>query len=1677
MRRVIQFVRDKLEEQDCIIVRLRDVIRAYNDILQETGESAYSYKTDRALLAHIQPSLSQSQIYLRVASRKEGAYFCTISKFDELSRPSEELPPYPHPQQLRELLKPLREYISSRQEEILNGEWQLFEFIRKCPPLVWSFFVLYIGNVQLLRTGRAEARIHNSNAIEEWPLNPRRCPEDISVRSYHEFCFAARIYYSIERDVFMMSNNTIRGPITILLSLCGLPSATVSFISILNRLGCAVSYAKVNEWRAESIRRRQEAGPFNELLPKAFASVAIDNINIRSSHSMSVHGSSYNGFDGLAVQGVNSVPSFDFSAYLDALPAQDKLPRYYEYQSRTQFIEENFPKVGSDPDVVGFKYFAVGTAIASCKSLATEDFRLQKSFRRALMEGLEGRSGGRANIEYVDIRKCCATDVFEIERILQMVEEKFNPPGSSKIVMVAVVGDQPIFKMLFQIWMASYVKRQRRALWLVPDPGAFHIDKQAIIPAVKKYLWGSGIEELLRFSGLSPKHQDNFLQLPHYRKNRRFLSQITCAYLIRIGKTLSEMNPSFATQLQMHIDRETTWNELSRSEREIIANQKSFATEIRSILPPHCRLATARTLHPSVIIIGKLISEHVAALGTESRNMKVFGEIQVLDTLVPWCGYNITLRKGQTSIVDKFYDVFLGVIHGTNKHFYQENMLFYSVVRKCISKAAYDVLYEHGHFVVNLNRRATDTNLGLDEAMETGIIKETKRWKSNNEKAIQESRQLTMMVSRASRAAEQQLRTSRHHQVVNEEVGEQNETRKAKTKVDREKKTAMNVFKMVEYLNERKYLGVEHTRSAFLVNPLPQPAIAIDDETFTKQFIDADAKGRFAASLHIGAKLYPIFSECRITEEERKVYFGGKPFNQILDRWNRNWLFRSLADADANRSVVQAMQRREREESLKLFRIYRKRRERIRTVLASISKEFYACTKSGSSHAVRLRDVQLLHDIVEKKAHVVSPKAFVYRKAVVSDEPHYIRNSFVESLQASMRASKLMDERDCFFYNSSVLSSKPSINVIHVDCSKDAVLEPLLTVLQRTIGEACDDKPQRFMKPLIESPQYAELKDIHVHVDYQPLEPVLSPYGSADHPPTRFRHITEETDSSHLKDEHLQRVGLSSKFSYSWKRMFENASNKHFLTSIHALKCAKFAVLRSEKSNQESHITRSSRNACTSDHESFIVSKPPLTVFLHGVAVVFENKALLSPLEDLVMGRIGDFVLIRSRSSAGNCDSDLPSLNSLFKGANPENERPFIEGDALQEEYGVYGPECCWYVSKAGIKRYPSGDVFEPLSVVRIPQVITNISLQRAIEMSEIPTSATVFCTTSTVGARILLVCEQYESPIVALFADISCNHRVLFSVNESLVDMTSLKNVLEKNSISTDDIGLLYCLSGCEHVPHTKGVPQRTYIDAYFKHLSSISPLSNPRLPEEVASNNLGGEDWAGCEKLVAAAFLLSSKKRISALHRGTNTIESAIGKAEFALTVRRRLADVFSAESLVQMPEQKDIELQVRRSAFWLHTWRRASLSDCANMASKSAWIAEQTSYSLERFGYTCDGGVIFEMEDERNRRAKLLEDPVIRVCRCKSKQPCRNKQCGCIVREVSCIFCDCAPSCRNTGIKLGHGQTLEIQSEGDTVSANTMRLDLEPSVEENQQLNEMKREESSDDDSGEFQEEFDF
>ena len=95
--------------------------------------------------------------------------------------------------------------------------------------------------------------------------------------------------------------------------------------------------------------------------------------------------------------------------------------------SSEDFINRTISDPNCSPNVIGFKHVSVGLVIANNQYLISEEHSSQRSFPRVLLEALEGFSGGKANIVYVDVRKCEHNEDKNLLDFVEKLRVEFNP--------------------------------------------------------------------------------------------------------------------------------------------------------------------------------------------------------------------------------------------------------------------------------------------------------------------------------------------------------------------------------------------------------------------------------------------------------------------------------------------------------------------------------------------------------------------------------------------------------------------------------------------------------------------------------------------------------------------------------------------------------------------------------------------------------------------------------------------------------------------------------------------------------------------------------------------------------------------------------------------------------------------------------------------------------------------------------------------------------------------------------------------------------------------------------------------------------------------------------------------------------------------------------------------------
>lgn len=181
------------------------------------------------------------------------------------------------------------------------------------------------------------------------------------------------------------------------------------------------------------------------------------------------------------------------------------------------------------------------------------------------------------------------------------------------------------------------------------------------------------------FSVFCKKRQEGIIKPAHCRKNRRFQSQVTSAMILRTIDVICSQGDNLKSQIYdlsaSHKRKLHSW----KSGLETSAQYQQRVAEINLLLPQGAKVEVSASSSPESLKIRQLICEKIRELARHSPNMRYLAKKGFLEVLIPFTGYKILARRGQTEVLDKFWFCNVGLLHGTNKINYQENLLWYAL--------------------------------------------------------------------------------------------------------------------------------------------------------------------------------------------------------------------------------------------------------------------------------------------------------------------------------------------------------------------------------------------------------------------------------------------------------------------------------------------------------------------------------------------------------------------------------------------------------------------------------------------------------------------------------------------------------------------------------------------------------------------------------------------------------------------------------------------------------------------------------------------------------------------------------------------------------------------------------------------------------------------------------------
>lgn len=112
------------------------------------------------------------------------------------------------------------------------------------------------------------------------------------------------------------------------------------------------------------------------------------------------------------------------------------------------------------------------------------------------------------------------------------------------------------------------------------------------------------------------------MKLSHYRKNRRFLSQVTTAQLLRIIDVIRSTEPEAAARLECLLVADTDRVSSYRGGEETAADEGGKRKRVADLLPTVCKLRPSNAVSPECLEAGKIICDLIKKQAEHSPNMK-----------------------------------------------------------------------------------------------------------------------------------------------------------------------------------------------------------------------------------------------------------------------------------------------------------------------------------------------------------------------------------------------------------------------------------------------------------------------------------------------------------------------------------------------------------------------------------------------------------------------------------------------------------------------------------------------------------------------------------------------------------------------------------------------------------------------------------------------------------------------------------------------------------------------------------------------------------------------------------------------------------------------------------------------------------------------------------------------
>lgn len=848
----------------------------------------------------------------------------------------------------RQLDEVVKQFIQ-RKEQYWKGEWSLSEEVSLITSSLRTFFVLLMASQRRtaewrIASSAAGKRLHSmfpvSNKPETLPQPSIEHALNDPTSSYHraDLLICIRVLKVVEQIVFSRTHSCA-GPFTVCTSVAGINEISPSFVSVLNSIGVCLSYDTTERFRMKLIAEREKFGPWHSdnIDKSATVLCQFDNWDIKPLHSVKVDGKQLPKVNGSLLQGLpKKKRQRDINRAEHGTAKRQKLEMTWKNTkvlgNRTSF-SQNFLSTDNVQLLKQFNDTVFGLvcfhrhSLLGGKNRSLNEYNTGTSpeyehdipnpvnFRTLLLSAFKQHGGRDPNddslfdrhVVYVEVSRESAADLLTVRRFIQLLEDQIRPGEAGRPRYVVLGGDQPSFKMYGDLWLDSWRKsdnstnesqpvgasNEQRAPsrklkiheWLVPIPGFFHAEKQAMYSLYKEMLDGVGLQELASCAGLSQSIVSKILKHSHARNNRAVLFNLCCAMILHVIDIVTAEDSVIEKHLkELHAQAKAKPVSSESGER---FNLKDNSTQSDALPSGDLYNAASGFITKTILAVGKMLHEKVSDTFSTGPNGKHFVTTVLFTCLLPTVGFHVLSRTGHTDFIDAFWYRHNSILHASNHLKYQELSLFYAFFRGIIPEAIESELYKTkpGKIVTKLisftgmNRSGYDrrgwTYVHLDESLEMMIVRHLKGLNVNFISHLENSaawllevsmlRSLARLFTGASRA----YGRKRLQDDTGEQLGPLNQ-------FDRNTIQWKTVSRMLHMMREVGFLNYQHRGAEWLTNVFSSPPQRLNIKQEQEKLLQIEEHGRLSAELHLSAVLPEVFGP--LTASDRVKHFYGKKF-------------------------------------------------------------------------------------------------------------------------------------------------------------------------------------------------------------------------------------------------------------------------------------------------------------------------------------------------------------------------------------------------------------------------------------------------------------------------------------------------------------------------------------------------------------------------------------------------------------------------------------------------------------------------------------------------------------------------------------------------------------------------------------------------------------------------------